>query len=161
MLWWMAALWGLLGGGLLEVLDHYTDIKKRGAMPWCKPYTKLRDPERPAPLTYAIAATLRLLMACGVAAASGASAMVLNPWAGIWVGVSAPLILQRFATQPALDPAGHVAQPVPNHPPNAPVTAETSGPGKGRRRRTARRAALRAPKTGAECDRGEVGDHDA
>lgn len=104
MTWWSAALWGLLGGGLVETLDLYTEIRTRGALPWHKPSSKRRDRTRPAPRIYVLGTFLRLLMAGGVAAAAGASAMVSAPWIGIGAGVAAPLILERLAAQPTIAP---------------------------------------------------------
>ena len=97
--WWTAALWGMLGGGLVEILDFYTEIRTRGSFPWSKPYSKKRDQRRPPAVIYAVGSLLRLSMALGVAAAAGASDIADKPWIAVATGIAAPLILQRLAAQ--------------------------------------------------------------
>lgn len=135
MTWWAAALWGLLGAGLVETFDLYTEVRRRHALPWRRRGSRQRDRKRPAPGVYILASTLRLIMGCGVAAAAGASSIVAVPLVGVAIGVAAPLIIERLAKQVPLTLPGPGASGLPSEP----WDGRLAGPGSDDRSRDATR----------------------
>jgi hypothetical protein len=107
MVWWVGALWGLLGGALIEIFDLYTEIRRRHALPWQGQGrgrgSNRRPRGQPSAFIYTLASTLRLMMSCGVTAVAGASSMISAAWVAVATGISAPLILERLAKQVPLD----------------------------------------------------------
>ncbi|GAA2624085.1 hypothetical protein [Paractinoplanes durhamensis] len=85
---WQCALWGLLGGAVVEGLEWAT-IMRNGRWPWNKR-------RRAGPLVASI--LIRLGAGAGLAAAVGASGpiSVLGTFS---VGVGAPLIIEKIAQQ--------------------------------------------------------------
>ncbi|MGQ0574416.1 MAG: hypothetical protein ACT4RN_09450 [Pseudonocardia sp.] len=99
MVWWAAALWGLLGAGLVEAFDLYPEVRRRRALPWRERGSRRRDPARPSARIYTLASSLRMVMGTGVAAAAGASNMITIPPVAVTVGIAAPLIIDRMTKQ--------------------------------------------------------------
>jgi hypothetical protein len=97
---WQCALWGLLGGAVVEGLE-WAAIMRNGRWPWNKR-------RKAGPLVASI--LIRLGAGSGLAAAVGASGPV-GVLGTFSVGVGAPLIIEKIAQQiPASYPAPYEGQ---------------------------------------------------
>jgi len=89
---WQAALWGLFGGFALEGLDMRAAVRRYGTWPWC-----VADSQGGGgPASHLIAELIRMFIGAGLAWATAASGQTSGPFAAVAVGVTAPLIIERF-----------------------------------------------------------------
>lgn len=107
MVWWQAALWGLTGGLLSELLELYEQIHQTPDR-W--------DWRRPIPQgmpAFVVSTLIRLGAGCAVAAALAHDGQVAGATAAFGAGVAAPLVIEKLArlaplsvdTQAVLEPS--------------------------------------------------------
>jgi len=84
-----AALWGVIGGGVVEALEHAAAIRRVGGWPWTKP-------GEPGLWPSLCAVILRLAAGAGLAAASGATGQVAGALGAFSLGVTAPLVVEKM-----------------------------------------------------------------
>jgi hypothetical protein len=84
-----AAMWGVLGGVVVEALEHAAAIRRVGGWPWTKP-------GEPGLWPSLFAVILRLAAGAGLAAASGASGQVAGAFGAFCLGVTAPLVVEKM-----------------------------------------------------------------
>ncbi|MFF7351495.1 hypothetical protein ACFZA1_02375 [Streptomyces filipinensis] len=127
MVWWQACLWGLGGAALVEIRQMWHLWHQTHSWPW------VDEQEQTKVAGYAIAVTLRLIMAVGVNAVYVASHQIAGPFAAFTIGVSAPVILQQIMVQAPNEPVSSSpsASPVPPPSPDGRRTApqDTAQPG--------------------------------
>lgn len=84
-----AALWGALGGFVVEGLQFANAIKRVGGWPW-------RWSSEPGPFPFLVSVLIRLAAGAGLAAAAGASGQVSTEFACFALGVAAPLVVEKI-----------------------------------------------------------------
>lgn len=109
------ALFGLLGGFLVEAVELRRAIQKTKGWPW-------RDPDEPSFGPWLTAILLRLAASAGLAFGFGAGGQISGALGALTAGIAAPLVIEKLATQlpgampqpdPAATPAASDAPPVP------------------------------------------------
>ncbi len=123
------ALFGLLGGFLVEAVELRRAIQKTKGWPW-------RDPDEPSFGPWLTAILLRLAASAGLAFAAGAGEQVSGPFGALSIGIAAPLVIEKLASQipaamPRPDPAAFIAAaaiPVSPEAPTTPQCAQPAGP---------------------------------
>jgi hypothetical protein len=112
---WRGALWGALGGAVVEAYDIVAVARATGRWPWL-------DPARPAKeMTHAerwnafgvwLFATI-VRIAAGGGGAAAASSQVTGELAAFGLGVAGPLALERILATVHVSPESTVAMPSP------------------------------------------------
>lgn len=125
---WEGALWGMLGGVLIEGVEFRTQMLSDPNWSWRRPI-----PQGWA--AYVVAIVIRVGIGAGLAAAAAAQGMVSGPYVAMALGVSAPLVVEKLfragvAQASALNepkPAAPVAQTAPAIEGIEPSTAQVGG----------------------------------
>jgi hypothetical protein len=89
-----AAAWGLLGGFIVEALEHAAAIRRLGGWPWT-------HKGEPGLIPSLVAVFLRLAASAGLASAAGASSQVAGAFGAVALGITAPLVVERILRQAA------------------------------------------------------------
>lgn len=90
--WLESAAWGLAGAFLVEALDLWSALRRRGTWPW-----NVHGPGPTAgPLGYAVAEVARLVVGGVLAAGAAASGQVSGPMAALAIGVASPWVVERL-----------------------------------------------------------------
>jgi len=99
----VCALWGLLGGGVVEALDLAAAIRPTSGRPrWAWPWAD----EPACRLPYLLSIVLRLAAGAGLAAAASTSGPRLAaPWAAFLAGLGAPVVVERLLRYVKVAPA--------------------------------------------------------
>jgi hypothetical protein len=100
--WWRAALWGLAGGFCLELWNLHL-LTRQTVFSW-------RHPIPQGLSAYTTAVVTRLAVSCIVAADE-----VRGVWVTFGIGVAAPVLLQRLASEVPLT-GGEKLRPAPEEP---------------------------------------------
>lgn len=103
------ALMGLLGGFLVEAVEWQAAIRRTRDFPW-------RAEGEPALAPMLLAVLLRLAAGAGLAFAAGTDHQVNGPFGALAVGIAAPLIVEKLASQV---PVGTPVSPQKSSPPAA------------------------------------------
>jgi hypothetical protein len=104
-----AALWGLLGGACVELLEFAGALRRTGRWPW-------RVKGEPGPAALFVSVVIRVGVGAAVTAALGASDQINTALAAFAAGVGAPLLIEQMARQlprsrtPAESPATEGAE---------------------------------------------------
>lgn len=122
------ALFGLLGGFLVEAVELRRAIQKTKGWPW-------RDPDEPSFGPWLTAILLRLAASAGLAYGFGAGGQISGALGALTAGIAAPLVIEKLASQIPVatlrsDP---VAAPAPvadvaSAPPTVPAEAQSAPP---------------------------------
>jgi hypothetical protein len=133
-----AAMWGLLGGFVVEALEHAAAIHRVGGWPWTKP-------GEPGLWPSLLAVILRLAAGAGLAAASGASGQVAGAFGAFCLGVTAPLVVEKMVERA----------------PTRSGSADRSSEGTSTKRTPAQKSAKKAPtpRVATEASSGEESAH--
>lgn len=97
-----AALWGLFGGFVVEGLDLYAAVRRKGCWPW-----RVRGPRETGALAYFVAELIRLVIGGGLAGAAATSGQLSTPLAALTMGIATPLIVERLARAVPLTDSEH------------------------------------------------------
>jgi hypothetical protein len=84
------ALWGLLGGFVVELLQLASDIRAAKGWPWAR--------RRHGPWPRIVASSCRILGGCGLAAAAAAGGQLAGTFGAFGFGVAAPFIIERLVS---------------------------------------------------------------
>jgi hypothetical protein len=107
-----AAAWALLGGAIVESLDFANALRRAKTLPW-----KRRG--EPGLLAYLVSVVLRVGVGAGLAAMAGADGQITGAAAAGFLGLTAPLLVEKVLRQvnamPAesVVPAGLIPAPAP------------------------------------------------
>lgn len=124
------ALFGLLGGFLVEAVELRRAIQKTKGWPW-------RDPDEPSFGPWLTAILLRLAASAGLAYGFGAGGQISGALGALTAGIAAPLVIEKLASQipgamlrpdPAVAPAPAAEVPVSPEVPAAPQSAPSAEP---------------------------------
>jgi hypothetical protein len=99
--WTTAALWGILGGIVIEGLDFYNAVRQHGKAPW---HVTGKGGQRISAGIYLAAELVRLLIGGIVAGAAAASGQISGPLIALALGVATPLAVERLVTLIPLAP---------------------------------------------------------
>lgn len=112
---WRGALWGALGGAVVEAYDIVAVARATRRWPWLDPAKSSRE------MTYAerwnafgvwlFATVVRI--AAGGGGAAAASSQVTGELAAFGLGVAGPLALERILATVHVNPEATVAMPTP------------------------------------------------
>ena len=89
---WAAALWALTGGLCVEALALHSQIRKNSRWSWRRPISQ-------GLTAYLLSVILRGMVGAGLAAAAAGSHQVSGAFAAFGIGVAAPLIMEKLASQ--------------------------------------------------------------
>ena len=87
--WLELALWGLLGGGIVDGLEFWREVRTNGG----------RCPEEFRTMAYLVAEAIRLGVGAVLAVAFGLHGQVTAPLGALAIGVAAPLIVEKMSKQ--------------------------------------------------------------
>jgi len=121
-----AAMWGGIGGFVVEGLQFAAAIRRVGGWPW-------RWTSEPRPLPFAVSVLIRLAAGAGLASAAGASEQVTTAFAAFSLGVAAPLVVEKITQAAASQPLPNlrqdqIATPTTGAARTQPTTAQTETP---------------------------------
>ncbi len=86
------ALYGLLGGFLVEAVELRRAIHTTKTWPW-------KDPSEPSFGPWLAAVLLRLAASTGLAFGVGAGGQISGPFGALTAGIAAPLMIEKLARQ--------------------------------------------------------------
>lgn len=99
-----AAVWGVLGGLCVELLELYGRIHRTPKWNW-------REPIPQGMIAYLISVTIRVGIGAVVAAAAAASGQVSGTLTAFGLGAAAPLVIEKLSR--AVPPIGQIAVSAP------------------------------------------------
>jgi len=84
-----AAVWGLLGGFIVEALELLVASRRVGGWPWTRP-------GEPGVAPMVVSVVLRMAIGAILAAAAYGSGQVGGPLPALGLGVAAPLVIEKM-----------------------------------------------------------------